>query len=334
MLAYYKPFRGGFSLHEPGESALGLASACAADDDSAKVSSRFRTTNSSESLPDLGRERVVFDRNGGSWESSPHQHGVLRLLDEPRGLFSVRSRIAPLSEPAGKPFDGHDDLPVLPGLGRTGTGGPALRYRTASCWAAGRPRQEGLRDSVPGIQEMAQEPDSTRTSTGLAVALLCVLPVSAGPGEDPGRVGIRRGALRRRKDQTSSGPGEVPTCGSETAEDGDPCAGKKPTPEGVSPREYRNTQRLWRQGIRPPRPWSGFGRTSSITASLEQLQPTPILSGLSRTRDRSGDVNVLQTRKFKGTEDYPSSAVRPRKRSRLHGETQEAAEAVRDRDPP
>src|SRR5712692_1798639 len=114
----------------------------------------------------------------------------------------------------------------------------------------------------------------------------------------------------------------------------DPCAGKKPTPEGVSPREYRNTQRLWRQGIRPPRPWSGFGRTSSITASLEQLQPTPIICGLSRTRDRSGDVNVLQTRKFKGTEDYPSSAVRPRKRSRLHGETQEAAEAVRDRDPP
>lgn len=31
---------------------------------------------------------------------------------------------------------------------------------------------------------------------------------------------------------------------------------------------------------------------------------------------------------------YPSPALRPRMRSRLHDESQEAAEAVEDRDPP
>ena len=175
----------------------------------------------------------MFDRHGSSREAGPHQHRVHRVLDEPRILFSVGSGIAALPKPLIKPFSGHDDLRFLPAMGKPGRGSPALRCRTPSRWPAGRPRQEGLRDSVSGFREVDREPNISGRPTSRAVEVLRHLSVSARPREDPGRGEIRWCCLHRRKDRTDAGHSWVPTYESEMAEDGGPCAGIEPTQEAL-----------------------------------------------------------------------------------------------------
>src|SRR2546430_9065969 len=164
----------------------------------------------------------MFDRDRASREPRSHQHRVLRLFDRSRALFSVRSRVAPLPELAGQPIPRHDGVRFLSAMGEGGTGGPALRCRAPNRRPSSRSRREGLRGSLPGLREMAQKSNLTRSPTSRTLAVLCVLPVPAGPREDPGRDGIRRGGFSYFKGGGGADPGGVPAPAVSVADNGSP----------------------------------------------------------------------------------------------------------------
>src|SRR5437879_6617321 len=167
----------------------------------------------------------MLDRDRGSREPRSHQHRVLRLFDRSRALFSVRSRVAPLPELAGQPIPRHDGVRFLSAMGEGGTGGPALRCRAPNRRASSRSRSEGLRASLPGLREMAQKSNRTRSPTSRTLAVLCLLPVPAGPREDSGRDGIRRGGFRHFKGGARANREGVRARAFSMAENGSLCSG-------------------------------------------------------------------------------------------------------------
>src|SRR2546427_11346818 len=112
-------------------------------------------------------------------------------------------------------------------MGEGGTGGPALRCRAPNRRASSRSRSEGLRGSLPGLREMAQKSNRTRSPTSRTLAVLCLLPVPAGPREDSGRDGIRRGGFRDFKGGARANREGVPARALLLVEKRRLCSGRK-----------------------------------------------------------------------------------------------------------
>src|SRR2546430_15315078 len=72
---------------------------------------------------------------------------------------------------------------------------------------------------------MAQKSNLTRSPTSRTLAVLCLLPVPAGPREDPGRDGIRRGGFCHFKSGARRNRAGGPAPGVFVAGEGNPCCG-------------------------------------------------------------------------------------------------------------
>src|SRR2546428_504540 len=105
----------------------------------------------------------------------------------------------PLPKPGAKPFSGDDDLQVGPRMGRPRSRAPTIRYvptdpRTGSegCGAI-------LCGAVLTLCRVDEGHESGRATTGGAPPIVCVLPISSQPHQDPRRTRVWRCDFRDRE---------------------------------------------------------------------------------------------------------------------------------------
>src|SRR3989449_1043646 len=168
------------------------------DDGPSRGEAVLGRTDSAEHLPNPPGKRPLLDVDRRSRQPSAHQHRVLLFHLRTGAVLLVGPGPPPRPKPGAKPFPGDDDLQVGPGMGRPRSRAPTVRYlptdpRTGSegCGAI-------LCGAVLTLCQVDEGHESGRTTTGGPPPIVCVLPISSQPHQDPRRTRVWRCDFRDR----------------------------------------------------------------------------------------------------------------------------------------